>query len=304
MNNMILYLRTYIFCFSGLLFFLFPSFSQETGSMFKIALIQMYIEPGNKKVNLDNAEKLIKEAAGKGAKVVLLPEAMNLGWTHPSALTEADEIPYGETCTMLAKSAKKHKIFICSGIVEKDGNSIYNSAVIINDAGEVLIKHRKLNELEIAHDIYDQGDRLNVCHTRFGTFGLLICADAFAKDLVLTRSLCYMGADVILSPSSWAVSPDWDNSKTPYGDTWRKAYIPVASEFAVWIAGCSNVGPITEGPWKNWKTIGCSLVIDPHGKEIVQGPYGENAETIIYVDIKPVKRSVRGTGWSNSALLK
>jgi predicted amidohydrolase len=269
------------------------------GKLFKIALIQMYIYPGDKEVNLDNAEKLIREAAENGAKVVLLPEAMNLGWTHPSALTQADEIPDGQTFKRLAKSAKRHKMFICSGIVEKDGNAVYNAAVIIDDAGKLLIKHRKLNEMDIAQDIYQQGDRLNICHTPLGTFGLLICSDAFARDLVLTRSLCYMGADVILSPSSWAVKPDHDNTKTPYGDTWRQAYIPVATEFSVWIAGCSNVGPITEGPWKNWKTIGCSLVIDPEGKEIIQGPFGEYAETIIYVDITPVMRPARGTEWSN-----
>lgn len=267
--------------------------------MFKIALIQMYINPGDKEVNLDNAEKLIREAAENGAKVVLLPEAMNLGWTHPSALTQADEIPDGQTFNRLAKSAKRHKLFICSGIVEKDGDAVYNAAVIIDDTGKLLIKHRKLNELDIAHNIYQQGDRLNICHTPLGTFGLLICSDAFARDLVLTRSLCYMGADVILSPSSWAVKPDHDNTKTPYGDIWRQAYIPVSTEFSVWIAGCSNVGPITEGPWKNWKAIGCSLVIDPEGKEIIQGPYGEHAEAILYVDITPVMRPARGTEWSN-----
>jgi predicted amidohydrolase len=292
-------MKRFIIVLLSLLVFLAGSYSQEKEGMFKIALIQMYVDPGNKKVNLENAERLIKEAAVKGAKVVLLPEAMNLGWTHHSALNLADEIPGGESCSRLMKAARNHKLFICSGMVERDGNLVYNSAVIIDDAGKLLIRHRKINELDIAHDIYSQGDRLNVCHTPFGTFGLLICADAFARDLVLTRSLCLMGADVILSPSSWAVSPDHDNLATPYGETWREAYIPVAKEFSVWIAGCSNVGPVTEGPWKNWKTIGCSLVIDAGGKEIIQGPYGDKAETIIYVDIKPVRRTVRGSGWNN-----
>ena len=45
-----------------------------------------------------------------------------------------------------------------------------------------------------------------------------------------------MGADVILSPSSWAVRPDHNNDINPYGKEWLDAYMPVASEFSVWIA--------------------------------------------------------------------
>jgi predicted amidohydrolase len=226
-----------------------------------------------------------------------MPEVMDLGWTHPSARLMADSIPGGLACKSLCEEAKKNNVYLCCGIVEADGDAVYNAAVIIDNKGKVLIKHRKLNELDIAHDVYSQGDRLNVCRTPWGTFGLLICADATAKDHILTRALCYMGADVILSPSSWAVPPDHDNKKEPYGDTWRNAYMPVAKEFAVWIASASNVGPVTEGPWKNWKCIGCSLLVGPDGKEKLMGPYGERAEKILYYSINPLQRPARGTGW-------
>jgi predicted amidohydrolase len=257
----------------------------------------MYVEPGDPDKNLKNAEKLIREAAANKAEVVLLPEVMDLGWTHPSAKKFAHEIPNGETCSQLCKMAKENMVYICCGLVEKDGNAIFNSAVIIDNKGKVILKHRKLNELDIAHDLYAQGDRLGICPTPWGNFGLMICADATAKDHVLTRSLGYMGADVVLSPSSWAVPPDHDNSKDPYGKTWFDAYIPVAREFAMWIATASNVGPVTEGAWKNWKCIGCSMVIDPSGEKMVVGPYGEKAETILYQTIKPTPRPARGTGW-------
>ena len=61
--------------------------------MFKLALLQMHIEGGNKKRNLRRAEVLISEAVKNGADVVLLPEAMNLGWTHPSA-----KFKQGQSC--------------------------------------------------------------------------------------------------------------------------------------------------------------------------------------------------------------
>lgn len=271
--------------------------AQTTSSEFKLAVVQMYVEPGNPDKNLKNAEQLIREAAANKANVVLLPEVMDLGWTHPSAKIFAGEIPHGETCKRICKMAKENKVYVCCGLVEKDGNAIYNSAVIIDDKGKVLLKHRKLNELDIAHDVYAQGDRLGICTTPWGNFGLMICADATAKDHVLTRSLGYMGTDVVLSPSSWAVPPDHDNSKDPYGKTWFDAYIPVAREFAMWIASASNVGPVTEGAWKSWKCIGCSMVIGPSGEKMVMGPYGEKAETILYQTIAPKPRPARGTGW-------
>jgi predicted amidohydrolase len=213
-------------------------------------------------------------------------------------MTDADSILEGKTCRRLRKMARDHGMYICSGLVEKTDNRIYDSAVMIDREENILLKHRKLNELEIGHAYYEQGDRLGVCHTELGTIGLMIFADGFAQDRVLSRALGYMGADIILSPCSWTVPPHHDNQKDPYGKTWRDAYVPVAKEFSVWIMGVSNVGPITAGPWVEWNCIGCSLVIGPYGKEILQGPYGVDAETIIYyVDVTTVKRPARGTGW-------
>ena len=261
---------------------------------YKLALVQMQVEGGNKAQNLARATRLIQEAASGGAELALLPEAMDLGWTHPSARSEADSLPDGETFQCLRAAARDNGIFVCSGLTERAGGKVYNAAVLIDPEGNLLLRHRKLNELEIGHDCYDQGDRLNVCQTRFGTIGLMICADAFAKDLVLTRSLCYMGADLILSPCSWAIPPDHDNKKEPYGGLWEKVYRAVAQEFGVWVAGASNVGEITAGPWQGHKCIGCSMVVNRAGEQVVLGPYGVDAETILYVDVETTPRPARG----------
>ncbi len=272
-------------------------FGQEEMKSFNLALVQMTITGGDRQANLERAGKRIAEAAKNNADVILLPEAMDLGWTHPSALTDAQEIPTGETCRFLQQSAKEHNVYIVSGLIEKDNETVYNSAVLINPNGDVLLKHRKINELDIGHPYYAVGDRLNVAKTEFGAFGLMICADANTPDYHLTRSLCYMGADVILSPCSWAVPADFDNQSEPYGSLWKNAYKPVARDFSVWIAGCSNVGWMTDGPWKGWKGIGCSLVIDANGEEAMFGPYGADADTILYVRVTPTKRPAQGTDW-------
>jgi predicted amidohydrolase len=264
---------------------------------FRLALCQMKVKGGERMANLAHAGEMIDQAARNGAEFILLPEAMDLGWTDPSALTEAEPVPEGAAFRFLSGKARSHGLYICSGLTEKAGDRAFNSAVIINPQGELILLHRKINELDIGHPYYALGDRLNVCPTEFGTIGLMICADAISDGLVLTRSLAYMGADVILSPSSWALPADHNNQVNPYGGMWKEAYKPVARDFRVWIAGCSNVGWMTGGPWKGWKGIGCSMVIGPGGTEILNGPYGEEADTIMYVNITPEPRPAQGTTW-------
>lgn len=265
--------------------------------MFKLALVQMLVEGGQKAANLFRAEQRVAEAAHGGAQVIVLPEALNLGWTHPSAATEADAIPGGESCARLCAAARRHRVYVCAGLVESAGQAIFNSAVLIDPSGQVLLLHRKLNELEIGHEFYAQGDRLGVAQTPLGTIGVMICADAFARAQIVSRTLGLMGAQIILSPSAWAVPADHDNAREPYGQLWRDNYGPVARDFRLWIAGVSNVGRLVAGPWQGRKCIGCSLLMGPAGEVMSNGPYGENAEAILYADVELVPRPARGDGW-------
>jgi predicted amidohydrolase len=254
---------------------------------FALAMVQMCVEPGQKARNISHARDLIDSAARDGAQIVLLPEALPLGWTHSSARKQAEEIATGEWCQALASAARGNRTWICSGIIERCDNRIFNSAVLFDDRGEAVLVHRKINELDIAHDLYSRGDRLSVTDTPFGRIGVMICADAFVEHQTISRTLGMMGAQVILSPCSWAVPADHDNMRTPYGRLWLDNYQPVAREFGLWIAGVSNVGPITDGPWSGRKCIGCSLVIGPEGEVVYQAPYGEAAEQIRIISIVP-----------------
>jgi predicted amidohydrolase len=258
--------------------------------MFKLAMIQMGVDPGNKARNLRHASQWIETAANHGAHVVVLPEAMTIGWTDTSTATLADEIPEGEGCRLLSQLAAKHRLFLCSGLAERDGDRVFNSAVLIGPDGSLLLHHRKIHELEIGHDCYGQGDRLGVVQTPLGCIGVMICADAFAPGQVISRTLGLMGAEIILSPSAWAVPTDHDNAKEPYGRLWRDNYGPVARDFRMWIAGVSNVGPMISGPWAGRKCIGSSMLVGPDGKVVLQGPYGESAETILYAEIESKPR--------------
>lgn len=252
----------------------------------KLALIQMRVEPGAKAYNLRRAALLVAEAAAKGCNVAILPEALTTGWTDSSFACRADEVPQGETCTVLSELAEKHRIHLCAGLVERADGAIYNSAVLIAPDGRACLHHRKIYELEIAHHCYASGDRLSVADTSLGRIGVMICADAFAPGQIISRTLGLMGAEIILSPCAWAVPSGHDNTKEPYGQLWRDSYGPVARDFGMWIAGVSNVGPITSGPWAGRKCIGCSMLVGPNGEIALQGPYGENAETILYAEVE------------------
>ena len=273
-----------------------PIYPQKKETL-KLAMAQMLVNGGDKSGNLNRAVQRIEEAAKNDADIVLLPEAMDLGWTHSKAKTAAEPIPGGSTFEILANAAKKYDIYVCAGIIEKDGDRTFNAAVLINRKGELLLKHRKINELDIAHDLYDQGDRINVCETEFGTIGVLICADATAKDYILTRSMGYLGADIILLPSSWAVQADHDNKKDPYGGMWKDAFSTICKEFNLNITAVSNVGKIVDGPWKDWNCIGNSIFVGNGAKEIESLPYGKNADTIYYQTVTLLKRPARGTSW-------
>jgi len=263
----------------------------------RLAMIQMHVEGGEREVNLEKAKAMIARAAEHGAELVLLPEAMDLGWAHPSALVDAAPVPEGSTCQMLIESAREHSIYICSGLVEKSGRKVYNSALLISPSGEILIHHRKINILDIAQPYYGQGRGLQVVDTRFGSVGVMICADGFADQRVISQTLCYMGADLILSPTSWALPPEKRDDKELATSIWYEHYAPVAEKYNVHIAGCSNVGELSGGPWKGFSAIGNSMIISPEGQIAAGNIFGVNAETIIYHDLVFRPRPVRGTKW-------
>lgn len=265
----------------------------------RIALAQMRVIGGNLAANLHRAAECIAAAADQGANLIVLPEALDVGWTDPAASAGAQAIPDGATCRHLREAARRHRIHVCAGLTERAGKSIFNAAVLLGPDGELLLHHRKLNELAIGHDSYAQGDRLGVAHTDFGTVGLMICADAFARGEVISRTLGLMGADLIVSPCAWAVPAEHDPAIEPYGQLWRDCYGPVARDFRLWIAGVSSVGPIRGGPWAGRKCIGCSLLVGPDGTVRQEGPYGEEAEALLLADLELPARPARGDEWAN-----
>ena len=85
----------------------------------KIGLGQLLVEGGEPERNLARAIDLIKDAKKNDCSLILLPECLDFGWTHPSGINGARPIP-GEFSETLCNEAKANNIYICAGLTEKD----------------------------------------------------------------------------------------------------------------------------------------------------------------------------------------
>ena len=255
----------------------------------------MQVVAGDVTANLTTAQRMIARAKEEACQIVVLPECLDAGWTSESARAIADEIP-GRSSGALCEAAAAVGIFAVAGITERAGARLFNTAVLVSPSGEVLAKHRKINELEIARDLYSLGNTITVTETAVGRIGMTICADNFSESLAFSEAQACMGAQLILSPCAWVVDADRDDGLNPYGDIWRKSYAALTSKYPVHIVGVSSVGWLIDGPWKGRKGIGCSLAYGPGGKQLIRGPFGEDAACLLTVNLKVAGGSTSSVG--------
>ncbi len=265
---------------------------------FKLGMGQLLVEGGKVDENLGRAKSMISRAANAGCSLVVLPECLDFGWTHPSAAERCEEIP-GDHSGIICSSARRESIYVVAGLTERCGSKIYNSAILVSPEGDILIKHRKINVLSIAQDLYSVGDRLMALETPLGMLGISICADNFPDSLTLAHSLARMGCNLLLSPSAWAVDADYDNQKKPYGGLWKTSYKRLADLYDMTTVGVSCVGWMTAGPWEGRKCIGCSLAVGPGGDILAQGSFGSDSQELITTNLNPSPPPAHGTGIAN-----
>ncbi len=251
----------------------------------RVGMAQILVRTGAADENLARAEAAIGKAKALGCDVVVLPECLDLGWTNPDARRRAARIP-GPPCDRLADAARRHAIHVVAGLHERAGERLYNASVLLDDRGRLVLKHHKINELDIAWDLYARGDSLAVAQTRLGPVAIPICADNSPASIALGHAAGLMGARMILSPCAWAVKPDYDPQKEPYGwDVWDVSYPAIARKHQMTVIGVSSVGLMEAGPWKGRLCIGSSLAVGRHGNVLVRGPYGVDAEALLTADI-------------------
>lgn len=264
-------------------------------SKIKIALGQLLVEGGEPERNFERASKLIVDAKNNACDLIILPECLDFGWTHPSSIKEAQPIP-GNFSKILCDEAKKNQIFICAGLSEKDleKNKNFNTALLINNNGKILSKYQKINVLKEASDFYEIGQKLEVVDTPFGKIGLNICSDNYKDSIDIGIVLCRMGAQLILSPSSWTVDHSITEEQDPYELKWANQFINLSKVFDIPIVSTTSVGYIVGGPYEGKKMVGCSIATDKNGL-ITKGDFNEFASDIKFIDVELKTNKFKGT---------
>jgi len=149
--------------------------------------------------NFEQVEKLLGKTK---ADLIVLPELFATGYTFISK-EEADSIAEnveGETAKFLMRLAEKSGATSVGGFIEKDGNQIFNSSMIVSDS-KVLGTYRKLHLYYKEKLWFSQGNKpLETYDVKNTKVGIMICFDWFFPETI--RSLALLGADIIAHPAN------------------------------------------------------------------------------------------------------
>ncbi|MET1102201.1 MAG: carbon-nitrogen hydrolase family protein [Pyrodictiaceae archaeon] len=172
----------------------------------RVALIHMKMRLLAKKSNLEKARKLIKEAAVKGARLVVLPSMLNIApfylYYPPQraraiARNQAERIP-GPTAEYLSMTAVENGVFIVAGpIIERAGPRLFLTTLIIAPDGTILAKYRKISINGVDADLgMSSGKSPYVIHDVERRIGVMAEDDIYYPEI--SRSLLLMGATAII----------------------------------------------------------------------------------------------------------
>lgn len=245
-------------------------------SKFRLAVVQLQVT-SVKADNLSRARRLVKEAAGQGGKVVLLPECFNSPYGTGFFSEYSEKIP-GESTQLLSEIAKENSVYLVGGsIPEEDEGKLYNSCVVFDPEGKMLLKHRKIHLFDISvpgkihfqeSETLSPGNNLSMFDTPFCKIGVGICYDIRFAELAQLYSrkgcqlLVYPGAfNMTTGPAHWELL---QRARALDNQVFVATASPARDETASYVA---------------W---GHSTVVSPWGEVISKaGP----EEEVIYADI-------------------
>ena len=132
------------------------------------------------------------------ADLVVLPETLTATGNGLSYLDAAEPIP-GPASDYFAEQARKHRMHLVVGLVERERHLIYNTAVLLGPDGTLIGKYRKvtLPRTEIEAGV-TPGSDYPVFDTQLGRIGIMICYDGFFPEPA--RQLSIRGAEIIAFP--------------------------------------------------------------------------------------------------------
>ena len=239
---------------------------KERARTVRVAAAQIFCLDGDKPGNLLRIENAMKEAKEAAVDIICFPEMALMGWVNPNAHQQSQRIA-GADSDALATLARKYEMYVVVGLGEKEGDKLYDAAILLDPAGEILLKHRKVNILtELMDPPYTPGRGVQVAETEFGKLGVMICADSFVEEV--KQGMTDLAPDLLLIPYGWAKEvEDWPG----HGLELEKTVTATAKTIGCPVVGTDLVGEISHGPWQGRVYGGQSLIVDAEGTVLKKG---------------------------------
>lgn len=227
------------------------------GRRFKIACAQFESVGKDKNRILAEAEKYVSEASAEGCRFVCFPEYFS-GFGPMEKLRELAEPIPGPFTDAMVDLAKKYGLYLAYGMVEESGGKLYDTAVVLDDRGGIILKYRKIHLFDALNvresQVLEPGDSPSPILTVDGWhIAVSICYDIRFPELA--RLLTVRGMNFLLVPTAWFSGPLKEN----HLETILKAR---ALENGVYVAtSCQIGGPFTGG----------TCIVDPFGIVVSKG---------------------------------
>ena len=242
-----------------------------------VALIQMRCGPEPDE-NFSRALDFIREAAGKGAGIVCLPELFRSQYfcqTEDHAnFALAEEIP-GKSTAQLGELARELGAVIVASLFEKRSAGLYhNTAVVIGEDGKLIGRYRKMHipDDPLYHEkfYFTPGDLgFQAWKTSRGNLGVCVCWDQWYPEAARLTAL--RGAEIIFYPTAIGWHP---SEKAKFGQAQHSAWELIQRSHAVangcYVAAANRIGHETPIGGDGIEFWGQSFLCGPDGEIIAK----------------------------------
>ncbi len=243
--------------------------------------------------NLDTAEALVREAAGKGADIVLLQELFETPYFCPDQKQEHFALarPFGGNplIARFAGLAGELGVVLPVSFFERANNAYYNAIAIVDADGSVLGCYRKSHipqgpgyEEKFYFSPGDTG--FKAWRTRFGTIGVGICWDQWFPECA--RAMALLGADILLYPT--AIGSEPQSPELDSRDHWQRVMQGHAAANMVALAAANRIG-VEENDSAAMTFYGSSFIAGPTGEKLAEAGRDDQAVVTAQVDLAEIR---------------
>ena len=241
--------------------------------LLQVSCIQFEPLIGDVVGNLARSSTLIRDAAASGSRLIVLPELANTGYVFESleeAQGLAEPVPDGRSAQAWSALAQELGIHLVAGITERDGDALYNSALVTGPHGYVGT-YRKSHLWDRENLFFVKGNLgFPVFDTALGKVGVAICYDGWFPETF--RQLALRGAEIVCVPTNWVPMPDQPSNEPAMANVLHRA---AAHSNGIFIACADRVGVERGQPFE-----GQSLIIGPRGWTLAGPASRDKPETL------------------------